>query len=115
MRSSHSARIVAVREVPLDQLASLPQQALAIGSLHSPPIGIDRLLFLGFAFPMPLPGLLVLRNVSPHFRTLQIRYHRSTVVALVGHHFFDALQMHLRFLARFFCPNQLRDVLIGLR
>src|ERR1700740_1897042 len=115
MRSSHSARIVAVREIPFDQLASLPQQALAIGSLHSPPVGIDRLLLLGFAFPMSVPGLLLLRDVGPHFRTLQIHYHRSTVVALVGDHLLDALQVCLRFLARLFCPDQLRHVFTSLR
>src|ERR1700719_4996034 len=104
MRSSHSARIVTVREIPFDQLASLPQQALAIRSLHSPPVRIDRLLFLGFAFPMSVPGLLLLRDVGPHFRTLQIHYHRSTVVALIGNHFFNALQMRFGFLARLFCP-----------
>jgi len=71
MRPAHSARIVAVRKTPLDQLASLPQQTLAIRSLHSPPIRIHRLLFLSFTFPMSVPRLF-LRNVRPHFRTLQI-------------------------------------------
>src|SRR5262250_1267046 len=115
MRSSHSARIVAVREIPFDELASLPQQALAIGPLHAPPIRIDRLLFLGFAFPTSVPRLLLLRNVRPHFRTLQIHDHGSTVVALVGHHLLDALQVGLRLLARLFCPDQIRHVLPGLR
>src|ERR1700720_20083 len=105
MCSSHSARIVAVREIPLEQLASPPQQALAIRSLHSPAVRIDRLLLLGFAFPMSVPGLLLLRDVGPHFRTLQIHYHRSTVVALIGNHFFDALLSGSAFLSRSTSPR----------
>src|ERR1700751_1287463 len=115
MRSSHSARIVTVREIPFDQLASLPQQAPAIRSLHSPPVRIDRLLFLGFAFPMSMPGLLLLRNVGPHFRTLQIHEHSSTVVTLVGHHLLDALQMRLGFRAGLFCPDPLPHGFTSLR
>src|ERR1700719_2869287 len=115
MCSSHSARIVAVREIPLEQLASPPQQALAIRSLLSPAVRIDRCLLLGFALSLSVPGLLLLRDVGPHFRTLQIHYHRSTVVALIGNHFFNALQMRFGFLARLFCPDQLRHVFTGLR
>src|ERR1700752_2261027 len=115
MRPSHSARIVAVCEIPFDQLPPLPQQALAIRSLHAPPVRIDCLLFFGFAFPMSVPRLLLLRNVGPHFRTLQIHHHCSTVVTLVGHHLLDALQVGFRFLARPFCPDQLRHVFTGLR
>src|SRR6267143_2426536 len=98
MRPSHSACIVAVRETPLHQLSSLPQEALAIRSLHAPPICIDRLLFLGFAFPMPLPRLSLLRDVRPYFHAVQVCQHCTTVVAVVGDHFFDALQMHSWFL-----------------
>ena len=107
MRPSHSTRIVAVRKAPLDQLASLPKQVLAIGSVHPPPVRIDRLLLLVFALPMPLACLLLLRNVCSYFRALHLHQHRAAMVALVGDDFLDALQMYLRFLVRCFCPNQL--------
>ena len=53
MRPSHSAGFVAMREAPLEQLASLPEQPLAIASLHMPPIRVG--------------GLLVYRCVFQHF------------------------------------------------
>ena len=52
MGPSHSTRIVAVRETPLDQLASLPQQVLPIRSVHSTPVRIDRLLLVLFTFDL---------------------------------------------------------------
>src|SRR3984893_12579905 len=106
MRPSHPTRIVAVREAPLDQLASLAKQTLAIGSVHTPPVRIDRLLLLVFALPVPLARLPLLRHVGPYLCALHLYQYRPTMVALVGDDFLDALQMHLRFLVRSFRANQ---------
>src|ERR1039457_5176352 len=114
MRPSHPTRVVAVSEAPLDQLASLPKQTLAIRSVHPPSIRIDRLPLLIFAFPMPMALLFLLRNVGSYFCTPHLYQRRAAMVPLVGDDFFDALQMHLRFLARCFCPHQLGYVFARL-
>src|SRR5437899_12717723 len=107
MRPSHPAGVVAMRKAPLDQRASLPEQALAIGPVHPLPVGVDGPLLLLLALPVPLPPLLLLRNIRSYFRPL----HRAAMVTLVRDHFFDAVHVHLRFLVwRFlrFLGNQLR-------
>src|ERR1022692_2396482 len=91
MRSPHPAGVVAVRETPLDQLASLPKQVLPIRSVHPTPVRIDRLLLVLFTFPMSVALLFLLRNVRPYFRALHLHQHRTAMVALVGDHF-----LHLR-------------------
>src|ERR1700716_1971832 len=111
MRPSHAAGFVAMREAPLEQLASLPEQPLAIASLHMPPIRVAGLLLFGFAFPMPFPLLLLLGNVRAYFCVPQVLQQRSAMVALVAHHLFDAFPMPLRFLAPFFGSDQLRYLL----
>src|SRR2546425_64980 len=68
MRPSHPAGVVAMRKAPLDQRASLPEQALAIGPVHPPPVGVDGPLLLLLALPVPLPPLLLLRNIRSYFR-----------------------------------------------
>src|ERR1700716_1274753 len=92
MRPSHAAGFVAMREAPLEQLASLPEQPLAIASLHMPPIRVAGLLLFGFAFPMPFPLLLLLGNVRAYFCVPQVFQQRSAMVALVAHHLFDAFR-----------------------
>jgi len=91
-----------------DAGAARRRPALACGS-HRPVAGSRLCLPNVFARSASSP------DVGPHFRTLQIHYHRSTVVALVGNHLLDALQVCLRFLGRLFCPDQLRRVFTGLR
>ena len=59
MSSPHSSGIVTVREAPLDQLASLAQQALAIVPRYPLPVGVDSLLFILLPNPVPLAGLLL--------------------------------------------------------
>src|SRR5437879_10444518 len=68
MRPSHPAGVVAMRKAPLDQRASLPEQALAIGPVHPLPVGVDGPLLLLLALPVPLPPLLLLRNIRSYFR-----------------------------------------------
>jgi hypothetical protein len=114
MDPSHSARIVAVREAPLDQFASLAKQGFPIRAVHSSPVLIDRLPLLGLALPMPLALLLLLWKVRSYVRALHRYQHRTAVVTLVSHHFLDTLQMHLRILIRCFRPNQLGDVFARL-
>ena len=89
MRPSHPTRIVAVRETPFDQLASFPKETLAIGSVHTPPVRIHRLLLVPFTFPMSVAPLFLLRNVRSYFRTRHLHQHHAAMVALVGNHFFD--------------------------
>jgi hypothetical protein len=89
MRSPHPAGVGAVRETPLDQLASLPKQVLPIRSVHPTSVRIDRLLLVLFAFPMSLALLFLLRKVCSYFRALHLQQHRAAMVALVGDHFFD--------------------------
>src|SRR5215467_5082108 len=45
---------------------------------------------------MPLPLLLLLRNVSAYFRSLHFRQNRLTVVSLIRYYLFDAAQVDLR-------------------
>ena len=103
-----------MRKAPLDQLACLPEQLLAIGSVHPPPVCIDRLLLLVSALPVPLARLLLLRHAGPYFCTLHLYQYRPAMVALVGDDFLDALPMHLRFLVGCFCANQLGYVFARL-
>lgn len=42
MGAPHTAGVVAVRKAALDEFAAPAQKPLAIGSLQSPPIGVDR-------------------------------------------------------------------------
>src|SRR2546426_675104 len=70
---SHPAGVVAMRKAPLDQRASLPEQALAIGPVHPLPVGVDGPLLLLLALPVPLPPLLLLRNIRSYFRPLHLR------------------------------------------
>src|SRR5438128_12485173 len=98
MRPSHPAGVVAMRKAPLDQRASLPEQARAIGTVHPLPVGVDGPLLLLLALPVPLPPLLLLRNIRSYFRPLYLRYHGAAMVPLVRDHFFDAVHVHLRFL-----------------
>ena len=114
MGPSHPTRIVAVREAPLDQLASLAKQGFPIRAVHSSTVLIDRLLLLGLALPMPLALLLLLWKVRSYVRALHRYQHRTAVVTFVGYYFLDALQMDLRFLIRCFCPNQLGYVFARL-
>jgi hypothetical protein len=58
MSSPHSPGIVTMREAPLDQLASLAQQALAIDPRYPLPVGVDGLLLILLSNPVPLAGLL---------------------------------------------------------
>src|SRR5438309_8699006 len=77
MRPSHPAGVVAMRKAPLDQRASLPEQALAIGPVHPLPVGVDGPLLLLLALPVPLPPLLLLRNIrsEEHTSELQSQFH----------------------------------------
>jgi hypothetical protein len=59
MSSPHTAGIVAMREAPLDQFASLAQQALAIVPRYPLPVGVDGLLFILLFDPVPLSRLLL--------------------------------------------------------
>jgi hypothetical protein len=51
-----------------DELASSPQQFLALLAAHPLTVLINRLLLALLAFPMSLAGLLLLRDVSANFR-----------------------------------------------
>jgi hypothetical protein len=50
-----------------DELASPPQQTLAILAPHPLTILINRLLLTLLAFPVPLARLLLFRNVCANF------------------------------------------------
>src|ERR1017187_7848106 len=95
MAAPHPARLVAVREAALDQLAAPPQQTLAVLAPHPPPVGIHRLLLSLLARPVPQPFLLLLRNVAANLVTLHPLDHRAAVVALVRHQIFDPSNVHL--------------------
>src|SRR2546426_10079781 len=61
-----------MRKATLDQRASLPEQALAIGPVHPLPVSVDGPLLLLLAVPVPLPPLLLLRNICSYFRPLHL-------------------------------------------
>src|SRR5438309_2169359 len=59
MSSPHSSGIVTMREAPLDQLASLAQQTLAVVPRYPLPVGVYGLLFILLSDPVPLARLLL--------------------------------------------------------
>src|SRR3989442_62670 len=71
MRPSHPAGVVAMRKAPLDQRASLPEQALAIGPVHPLPVGVDGPLLLLLALPVPLRMFFYVRWGAPWVVSLQ--------------------------------------------
>src|ERR1035441_2853424 len=99
MSSPHSSGIVTMREAPLDQLASLAQQALAIVPRYPLPVGVDGLLFILLSDPVPFARLLLFGNVSPNAGFFHPHQCRAAVISLVAHHLYDAFQVHagLRF------------------
>lgn len=100
VRSPHPATLIAMREGPLDQLSSFPQKTLALRTLQSLPVCVDRVPFFLFSYPMPLPRLLLLGYIGAHPGGFHLLQHRPAVITLVSHDFLDAAQMHLRRLAR---------------
>src|SRR5690349_21521625 len=95
MHPSHSAGSVQVRHASFRQFTALPLQSLAARPSNPPPIGVHLLLLFLFPFPVA-PASLRLRNVTATAHRMQILYHCSTVVTLVGHRFFDAAQVDFR-------------------
>src|SRR6516164_2955390 len=91
----HAARVVAMRKAAFHQLAAPPQYALAVLTLHPPPILVYRLLFGPLALPLPSSSLLLLRHVAAHLIGLSPLQDRAAVVAFVGHHLFDAVDVDL--------------------
>ncbi len=73
--ASHSAGLVAMSEASFDQLASPLQQSLAILAAHPLTVLINRPLLPLFAFPVPLAGLLLFRNVYANFEFLYLFNH----------------------------------------
>ena len=95
MCASHAAGVVIVGEASFDQFSTLAQETLPFGTLESLAVLVDGWLLPFLAHPMPLARLLLLGNVSADADGLHLFYYRTTVVSLVGHHFFDAVQVHL--------------------
>src|SRR6266705_883288 len=95
MHTSHSAGFVHVRHAAFRQFTALLLQALAARPSNPPSVGVHLLLLVLFPFPVP-PTPFRLRNVTPAGYRMQILYYGSAVIALVGHHLFDAPQVDLR-------------------
>src|SRR4051794_21088128 len=90
MYSSHSAGLVHVRETSFGQFGSRFLQPLVPRPLPPPAILIDSFLLDGLALALPLPASPIrLRNIAAQILVVQMLQNRSTVIALVGHHFLD--------------------------
>ena len=70
--ASHPTGFVAMSKGSFDELASSPQQFLAILAAHPLTVLINRLLLALLALPLPLAGLLLLRDVSANFQFLDL-------------------------------------------
>ena len=86
---SHSPGFVHVRHASFRQLTALPLEPFAAVAFGPPPVGVYLLLFIGFSFPLPRASVR-LGDVASAADLVQILQHRSTVVPLVRHGYFDA-------------------------
>src|SRR5664279_847884 len=84
-----------MREAALNELAAPPQQTLAVLTPHPPTVRIHRLLLGLLARPIPLPLLLLLRNVAANLVTLHPLDHRAAVVALIRNQLFNPANVDL--------------------
>src|SRR6516164_236143 len=89
----HAARVVAMRKAAFHQLAAPPQYALAVLTLHPPPILVYRLLFGPLALPLASSSLLLFRNVAAHLIALHPLQYCPAMVTLVGNHLFDTVDV----------------------
>ena len=98
MRAAHTAGLQRVRKAALDELASIPHQALTAGASDPAPIAVDHIAFDVLATPM-LPPPPRLGDVRPEALHAQRKKHRLAVIALVGNDLFDTVVLG-RVLAR---------------